>query len=96
MAHTLTQLLGKKVSIITCDGRNLCGILKGYDRATNLAVSECQEKIFSMVEGVEVIELGLFVIRGDNVSIVGEVDLESEAKVDLSSVRGEQVQPVKH
>ena len=49
-----------------------------------------------MVEGVEVIELGLFVIRGDNVSIVGEVDLESEAKVDLSSVRGEQVQPVKH
>ena len=37
-----------------------------------------------MSEGVEVIELGLFVIRGDNVSIVGEVDLETEASVDLT------------
>ena len=96
MAQTLAQLLGKKVSIITCDGRNLCGVLKGYDRATNLAIADCHEKVYSMVEGVEVIELGLFVIRGDNVSIVGEIDLEMEASVDLRVVRGQQIAPVRH
>lgn len=43
------------------------GALRGYDQATNLILADCQERVFSTKSGVEVLALGLYLIRGDNV-----------------------------
>ena len=42
------------------------GLLNGYDQATNLILTSCHERIFSMESGVAVVQLGLYIIRGDN------------------------------
>ena len=52
--------------MITNDGRNIVGNLRGFDQATNLILDECHERIFSPIEGVQQEVLGLYVIRGDN------------------------------
>ena len=35
------------VSIITNDGRNFVGVLRGYDGTTNIILDECHERVFS-------------------------------------------------
>ena len=42
------------------------GKLKGFDVRTNIIMSDCVEREYS-VEGVEMIPLGLYMIKGDNV-----------------------------
>jgi len=45
------------------------GILKGYDQATNIILEHSVERIFRPTEGVESSELGLHIIRGDNMYV---------------------------
>lgn len=54
------------ITVITCDGRNLVGNLRGFDQTTNLILDECHERVFSPSAGVEQVVLGLYIIRGDN------------------------------
>ncbi|KAG6436841.1 hypothetical protein SASPL_101745 [Salvia splendens] len=35
------------ISIITNDGRNIVGILKGFDQATNIILDESHERVYS-------------------------------------------------
>jgi hypothetical protein len=35
------------VSIITNDGRNIVGILRGFDVTTNLILESCHERVYS-------------------------------------------------
>jgi U6 snRNA-associated Sm-like protein LSm8 len=37
--------------------------------------------------GVEQVPLGLYLVRGDNVAVVGELDEDLDANLDLSSIR---------
>lgn len=55
--------------MITNDGRNIIGNLRGFDQVTNLVLDECHERIFSPDRGVEQEVLGLYVIRGDNMYV---------------------------
>lgn len=72
------------------------GTLRGYDQMVNLILEESHERIYSAEEGVATEVLGLFVIKGDNVSIVGAVDEEKDAALDLDTLRGEPLQAIKH
>ena len=47
-------------------GRLRQGTLRGYDQTTNMILHNAQERVFSLNEGVEVVQLGLYIIRGDN------------------------------
>mmetsp|Transcript_22730 Transcript_22730/g.32984 ORF Transcript_22730/g.32984 Transcript_22730/m.32984 type:complete len:97 (+) Transcript_22730:142-432(+) len=96
MAATLEELKDKIVSIITNDGRNIVGNLKGYDQATNIILDECHERVFSPDAGVEQVVLGLYIIRGDNIAVIGELDEELDSRIDLSSARAEPLKPVMH
>jgi U6 snRNA-associated Sm-like protein LSm8 len=69
----------EKVCVITCDGRCLVGQLIGHDQVQNLILNDATELVYSKEESVEQVSLGLYVIRGDNVAVVGEFD-----KVDFS------------
>ncbi|KAJ8436816.1 hypothetical protein Cgig2_032044 [Carnegiea gigantea] len=92
----LEPLVDQMISVITNDGRNIVGILKGFDQATNIILDESHERVFSTKEGVQQIVLGLYIIRGDNISIIGELDEDLDAHIDLSQLRGHPLKPVIH
>mmetsp|Transcript_25244 Transcript_25244/g.32931 ORF Transcript_25244/g.32931 Transcript_25244/m.32931 type:complete len:97 (-) Transcript_25244:47-337(-) len=96
MAAVLEELLDKAVSVITNDGRNIVGNLKGYDQATNVILEECHERVFSLDAGVEQVVLGLYIVRGDNIAVIGELDEEADSRTDLSATRAEPLKPVVH
>jgi U6 snRNA-associated Sm-like protein LSm8 len=72
MASTLSEWTTKQITILTCDGRLITGILLGYDQLQNLILSKSYEMVYSMDSPPEKVELGLSVVRGDNVAVVGE------------------------
>jgi len=84
------------VSILTCDGRSIVGTLRGVDQVTNVILDECHERVYSMEAGVEQVVLGLYIIRGDNIAMIGELAKDLDAKVDLRKVRAEPIKPVVH
>ena len=75
--------------VITCDGRIIEGKLAGSDQVQNLVLDDATERLYSTDEEVEMVPLGLYVIRGDNVALVGEA---TDWKDDL---RAEPIQPIK-
>ncbi|RIB04679.1 U6 snRNA-associated Sm-like protein LSm8 [Gigaspora rosea] len=83
----LQKYVDLTVEVITSDGRVIVGTFKGFDQTTNVILSSCHERVFSETEGVETLPLGLYIIRGDNIVLIGEIDLERDASVDLSEIR---------
>ena len=65
----ITRIL---VEIITNDGRVVVGILKGLDQVVNVVLANTEERVFTS-EGIDKQQLGLYLIRGDNVAIVGKI-----------------------
>lgn len=53
--------------IHSCPMLNLQGKLRGCDPRTNIILSDCVEREYSTDQGVEMIPLGLYMIKGDNV-----------------------------
>ena len=53
MAAMLDGMVDKVVQIVTNDGRNIVGMLKGFDQTTNVILDECHERVFSPEAGVE-------------------------------------------
>ncbi|CAL6369351.1 unnamed protein product [Bathycoccus prasinos] len=94
MSSMLKPFLNSVISIITNDGRHIVGHLRGFDQQTNLIVENCHERVYSMENGVEMAPLGLYVVRGDNVALVGDVDEELDQKLDLSAVRAKGLGPI--
>eukprot|EP00212_Chloropicon_laureae_P009508 CAMPEP_0197490476 /NCGR_PEP_ID=MMETSP1311-20131121/5019_1 /TAXON_ID=464262 /ORGANISM="Genus nov. species nov., Strain RCC856" /LENGTH=97 /DNA_ID=CAMNT_0043035001 /DNA_START=52 /DNA_END=345 /DNA_ORIENTATION=- len=94
--QVLSGYVDRVISIITNDGRNILGKLKGFDQTTNLILEGSTERIYSEDEGVEELELGLYLIRGDCIAIVGEVDEDLNAKIDLTSLKGSPLGEVTH
>ena len=96
LMSALTDYLKKQVKILTLDGRIMHGTLSGFDHLQNLILTDSNERIYSADRGVEVVELGVYLIRGDNVCVVGEVDVEEDAKIDMEVVRANAINPVDH
>ncbi|OTF75872.1 Lsm1-like protein [Euroglyphus maynei] len=98
MANNLESYVGRTVSVITVDGRQIVGTLKGFDQTINIIMEECHERVYSVSAGVEQVFLGLYIIRGDNVyvAVVGEIDEELDKKVNYSIIRAEPLNPVLH
>ncbi|XP_047044841.1 sm-like protein LSM8 [Lolium rigidum] len=93
---TLESLVDQVISVITNDGRNIVGTLRGFDQATNIILDESHERVYSTKEGVQQLVLGLYIIRGDNISVVGEVDEDLDAALDMSKLRAQPLKPVIH
>ncbi|KAA3682379.1 hypothetical protein P879_07384 [Paragonimus westermani] len=96
MASELEAYVGRMVNVITSDGRTIVGTLKGFDNVINLVIKDSQERVFSPTDGVEHVPLGLFIIRGQNVALVGEVDEDLDRRIDFSALRAEPLNPVIH
>ena len=59
-------------------------------------MDETQERVFSRSQGVEVVPLGLYIIRGDNISVVGEMDEASDKQIDFSAIKADPPNQVSH
>ncbi|NWJ10528.1 LSM8 protein, partial [Crypturellus undulatus] len=84
------------VAVITSDGRMIVGTLKGFDQTINLILDESHERVFSSSQGVEQVVLGLYIVRGDNVAVIGEIDEETDSSLDLGNIRAEPLNSVVH
>ncbi|XP_018336022.1 U6 snRNA-associated Sm-like protein LSm8 [Agrilus planipennis] len=96
MAAGLDAFVNHTVSIITSDGRNFIGTLKGFDQTINIILDESHERVYSSTTGVEQVILGLHIIRGDNIAIIGLVDEELDNRLNLSSIKAEPLNSVVH
>eukprot|EP00929_Paragymnodinium_shiwhaense_P117615 TRINITY_DN8844_c0_g2_i2.p2 TRINITY_DN8844_c0_g2~~TRINITY_DN8844_c0_g2_i2.p2 ORF type:complete len:115 (-),score=23.13 TRINITY_DN8844_c0_g2_i2:92-385(-) len=92
----LETLIDQQISVVTNDGRLFVGLLRGFDQTSNVVMSDCQERVFDSDKGVEQVVLGLYVVRGDNIAVVGEVDEEIDSRIDLANIRAAPLKPVVH
>ncbi|KAK5658706.1 hypothetical protein OQA88_1515 [Cercophora sp. LCS_1] len=96
---SLNNYMNKKVCIITTDGRTLVGTLVASDNTTNLVLSGTTERVIKTVEEGEPSEEvphGLYVVRGENVCVVGLVDEALDASINWTEVKGVPIGTTKH
>eukprot|EP00579_Thalassiosira_antarctica_P032786 CAMPEP_0201999656 /NCGR_PEP_ID=MMETSP0905-20130828/6177_1 /ASSEMBLY_ACC=CAM_ASM_000554 /TAXON_ID=420261 /ORGANISM="Thalassiosira antarctica, Strain CCMP982" /LENGTH=99 /DNA_ID=CAMNT_0048555927 /DNA_START=184 /DNA_END=483 /DNA_ORIENTATION=- len=95
MASTLSEWSSKPVTVLTCDGRLITGTLAGYDQLQNLILQHSYEKVYSMESPMERVELGLFVVRGDNVAVISDcASGEDDDDGEEDDVRAEPIQQI--
>lgn len=59
---------------MTNEGRIFCGTLKSFDQRMNLILSDCEEHVYSGEQvPMSPVPMGAYLIRGDNIAVVGEV-----------------------
>ncbi|OJD21902.1 hypothetical protein ACJ73_06755 [Blastomyces percursus] len=81
------------------NGRTLIGTLLSTDQLTNLVLSQTVERIIRTPDDPEPssqVEHGLYLIRGDNVVICGEVDEDIDGGIDWAKVKGQMVKGTKN
>ncbi|KAI8066825.1 n-alpha-acetyltransferase 38, NatC auxiliary subunit-like protein [Gongronella butleri] len=91
----LLSYTNQKVLVVAMDGRVYVGTMLGADQKANLILDKCQERVFSST-GTDINDLGLYVVRGDNVVTVGLVDEDADATIDFSNIRAEPLTDLKY
>ena len=74
----------------------IVGTLSGCDATGSLIISGGIERIFSTDAGVEEVPLGLYIVRGDSVCIIGDLDVAADRAIDYSSIRAEPLPTTRH
>jgi len=69
---SLLEQIDKRVLVLLRDGRTLFGILRSVDQFANLVLHLAVERIYIGQEYGE-IDRGVFLIRGENVVLCGEI-----------------------
>ncbi|CAH1783432.1 unnamed protein product [Owenia fusiformis] len=82
---SLIEEIDKKLLVVLRDGRTLIGYLRSIDQFANLVLQRTIERIHVGKKFGD-IPRGIFVIRGENVVLLGEINLEDEGKSTLEEV----------
>lgn len=91
-AASLLDLTDKKLMVALRDGRKLFGILRSWDQFANLVLQSTVERTFVPPDAVPAdhpsaaekrglyadIPRGVFIVRGENVMLMGEIDLDKD------------------
>ncbi|KAJ3223587.1 N(alpha)-acetyltransferase 38, NatC auxiliary [Clydaea vesicula] len=80
----LETFQNKIVQVLTRDGQLVLGKLKGFDQTVNIILTESKLRNFSE-EGTQEVQVGLQLIRGDNIALISEVDEELDDKINWES-----------
>ncbi|XP_016113836.1 U6 snRNA-associated Sm-like protein LSm1 [Sinocyclocheilus anshuiensis] len=87
---SLIEDIDKKHLVLLRDGRTLIGILRSIDQFANLVLHQTVERIHVGKKFGD-IPRGIFVVRGENVVLLGEVDLDKECDQVLQRVSIEEI-----
>lgn len=82
---TLLEELDKKLMVLLRDGRTLIGYLRSVDQFANLVLHRTIERIHVGKEYGD-IPRGVFIVRGENVVLLGEIDKDKEGDLPLQQV----------
>jgi U6 snRNA-associated Sm-like protein LSm8 len=96
---TRANTRAEKVVVITVDGRTLVGKLLTHDQVTNIVLGDTIERIIRPADDPEQsseTSHGLYLVRGDNITMLGLVEEELDASIDWTKVRGEVIGSTKH
>mmetsp|Transcript_28540 Transcript_28540/g.32991 ORF Transcript_28540/g.32991 Transcript_28540/m.32991 type:complete len:100 (-) Transcript_28540:31-330(-) len=90
----VAEFIGRRVSVLTTEGRHFLGTLESCDQLSNVVMSSCEERVFED-EGdgsdptvAQHVPLGVYAIRGAHVALVGLVDTVDEAGLLACSIKG--------
>jgi len=89
---SLVDCVDRKMLVVLRDGRKLHGVLRSYDQFANLVLEDTVERIYHGNAFAENWH-GLFLIRCENVVLLGEVDLDQEDEVPLRRVEYSVLEP---
>ncbi|CAG8756579.1 45186_t:CDS:2, partial [Gigaspora margarita] len=64
-----------KLLVVLRDGRKLIGVLRSFDQFANLVLQDTIERIY-VGDAYGDIPRGIFIIRGENVVLLGEIEDE--------------------
>lgn len=87
---SLVEEIDKKQLVVLRDGRTLIGFLRSIDQFANLVLQHTIERIHVGKKYGD-IPRGIFVIRGDNVVLLGEIDRDNEGTSTLEKVPIEEI-----
>ncbi|GER28367.1 small nuclear ribonucleoprotein family protein [Striga asiatica] len=94
LSTSLASYLDKKLLVLLRDGRKLLGILRSFDQFANAVLEGACERVI-VGELYCDIPLGLYIIRGENVVLIGELDLEKEElPLNMTRVSTEEIRRV--
>ncbi|KFX89014.1 hypothetical protein O988_08800 [Pseudogymnoascus sp. VKM F-3808] len=90
-AAQLLDLTDKKLMVALRDGRKLIGVLRSWDQFANLVLQSTSERLFTHSPPLQFADVprGTFLVRGENVLLLGEVDLDKDDDVPVGFERGE-------
>ncbi|KZV98106.1 LSM-domain-containing protein [Exidia glandulosa HHB12029] len=91
---SLQGYVDQRVFLVLTDGRSIVGTLRGYDQKSNVVLSESVERIYSADAGVDEAQLGLYLVKGDTIALLGELDEAMDKAVPLDSIRADPIAPV--
>ncbi|KAF2460349.1 hypothetical protein BDY21DRAFT_384011 [Lineolata rhizophorae] len=76
-AAQLLDLTDKKLMVVLRDGRKLMGVLRSWDQFANLVLQDSIERVYAGHLYTD-IQRGVFLVRGENVLLLGEIDLDKD------------------
>lgn len=82
----------ERILAILRDGRHLIGILRSFDQYSNLVLEQTVERRYVGKQFTD-IPLGLFILRGENVVMIGQCNPMKEAQL-LQSLPIEEFQAI--
>jgi U6 snRNA-associated Sm-like protein LSm1 len=82
-AAQLLDLTDKKLVLVLRDGRKLIGVLRSWDQFANLVLQDTIERLYAGNLYADMAR-GLFIVRGENVLLLGEIDLDKEDEIPSS------------
>ncbi|KAF9920067.1 hypothetical protein FBU30_010202 [Linnemannia zychae] len=94
MSDQLRSLVNQPVFVYLTDGRTLIGEFVGYDQAANVILAKTHERIFSSTEAMKTVPIGVYVIRGETIALIGELDEELDEQTDYDSMLVDPLDPI--
>mmetsp|Transcript_13933 Transcript_13933/g.28246 ORF Transcript_13933/g.28246 Transcript_13933/m.28246 type:complete len:130 (+) Transcript_13933:105-494(+) len=70
---SLAEELDKKLMLVLRDGRKIIGIMRSFDQFSNIVLEHAEERVV-VGKCFADVPLGLYVIRGENLVLLGQID----------------------
>ena len=77
---SLVEEVDKKILVQLRDGRKLIGILRSFDQFANILLTDTFER-FQLGDRYGDMKLGLYLVKGESVVLLGEIDEEKDAAI---------------
>jgi U6 snRNA-associated Sm-like protein LSm1 len=87
-AASLLEQLDHRILIVLRDGRHLIGKLRSFDQFMNLILEDTCERVLLTGKYCD-FPLGLYIVRGDNIVLLGEID-ETKEHTSMEKIDQEQ------